>query len=159
MTETFTFFYSNKSPFSQWHKADFKIDGIQYNCAEQYMMHQKALMFNDAEMAAQILKTPNPGKQKALGRKVKDFDPGVWYSHSKDIVYTGNVAKFSQNEHLKKHLLKTAGTTLVEASPYDTIWGIGMAASNPKVHNKENWNGTNWLGEILTRVREEFLIE
>lgn len=157
MNEKFTFFYSNKSPFSQWYRADFVVDGLQYNCAEQFMMHQKALLFNDEETAAEIMTTSGPGKQKALGRKVTPFDPAVWNQNCKAIVFNGNKAKFSQNENLKKHLLETAGTTLVEASPWDRIWGIGLSSKDPRIHNRETWLGTNWLGETLTKVREELL--
>jgi ribA/ribD-fused uncharacterized protein len=157
MNENFTFFYSNKSPFSQWYKADFEVDGLQYNCAEQFMMHQKALLFNDEEMAEAIMSTSNPGKQKAFGRKVKGYDNEVWHEESRNVVYKANEAKFTQNENLNKRLFKTEGTTLVEASPYDLIWGVGMSVTDPRINNPENWLGTNWLGETLTNVREDLL--
>src|SRR4051812_34791049 len=119
----YTFFYSNKSPFSQWYKTTFIIDGIEFNCCEQYMMYAKATLFKDPEHAAKILATSDPGKQKAFGRMVKDFNADKWNVTREQIVYTGNHAKFTQNENLKKHLLSTAGTILVEASPRDRIWG------------------------------------
>ena len=159
MDEQFTFFYSNKSPFSQWHLVDFVIDGLQYNCAEQYMMHQKAVLFGDEEMAAKIMGTKNPGKQKAFGRKVSDYDNDKWHQVSRDVVYKANWAKFTQNENLQKRLLKTAGTTLVEASPYDLIWGVGLRESDDRIHEKKNWLGTNWLGEVLTKLREDLIAQ
>lgn len=159
MQEQFTFFWSNSNPFSQWHRAGFEIEGITYNTAEQYMMWGKAMLFGDEEIAEKILQVTNPSKQKALGRKVKNFDPAVWEANARDIVYRGNLAKFTQNESLKQTLLATAGTTIVEAAPNDKIWGIGLAEEDPRAHNRATWLGTNWLGEVLTRIREEILAE
>ena len=91
--EKFTFFFGKDSPFSQWHPAQFKVDTITYNCAEQYMMHQKAVLFGDDAMATDILKTDDPKEQKGLGRKVSNFDPAKWNEECKTIVKTGNLAK------------------------------------------------------------------
>lgn len=157
--EKFTFFYRSQSPFSQWYPASFVIEGITFNCAEQYMMYVKAILFNDEEMAKKIIEAKDPGKQKALGRAVRNFDPAVWEKERLNIVYKGNYAKFTQNEELKKHLLKTAGTTLVEASPRDTIWGIGLGADNPRSQDRSTWRGKNLLGEVLTRLRGELMKE
>jgi conserved hypothetical protein, ribA/ribD-fused len=141
--EKFTCFWRTKSPFSQWHSAKFIVDGIKYNCAEQYMMHQKAMLFNDAETAQEILNVSEPSKQKALGRKVKNFNSKIWDQHCKQIVYEGNKAKFTQNPILLKALIDTKDTTLVEASPYDTIWGVGLAAEDDRINDRKNWHGTN----------------
>lgn len=157
MQEQFTFFWSNSHPFSQWHRSGFEVDGIAYNTAEQYMMWGKAMLFGDKEIAEKILQVTNPSKQKALGRKVKNFDREIWETHARDIVYQGNLAKFTQNESLKQTLLATVGTTLVEAAPNDRIWGIGLAEDDPRAHNRATWQGTNWLGEVLMRVREVIL--
>lgn len=155
--ETFTFFFRSQSVFSQWYPVKFTVGGFEYNCAEQYMMHQKALLFGDEEMAQKIMEKELPRDQKALGRQVRNFDPEIWKAHAKPIVYKASHAKFTQNEPLLKHLLKTAGTTLVEASPRDTIWGIGLSENNPKAHDRKTWRGTNWLGEVLTQLREDLL--
>ena len=144
-----------RGPFSQWYPSEFKVDGISYNCAEQYMMAEKAKLFGDNKIRKQIMKTNSPREQKALGRKVSNFDAGKWNSVARDIVYKGNLAKFSQNKDLQKELLTTEDKTLVEASPYDKIWGIGLAADDPNATRPENWKGTNWLGEVLMRVRDE----
>jgi hypothetical protein len=96
----------------------------------------------------------NPKEQKALGRQVKNFNVDKWNIIAKDIVYIGCYAKFSQNESLKQMLLETEGD-LVEASPYDKIWGIGLSSDQPEARNRNTWNGTNWLGEVLTKVRED----
>ncbi len=114
MNEQFTFFHKSDHPFSQWYMSDFEIDEISFNCAEQYMMYAKAKLFGDEEMAQKILETTLPGKQKAYGRLVKNFDSKIWDQEARKIVYKGNSAKFTQNQNLQKFLLKTAGTTLVE---------------------------------------------
>lgn len=157
--EQFTLFWNG--PFSQWEPSIFVMDGVEYNCCEQYMMAEKARLFGDEGTLDEILEAEDPGRQKALGRQVSNFDIDIWQEeedngqpHCWNIVWRGNMAKFSQNPHLLKRLLKTKGTTLVEASPYDLIWGIGLKASDSRAHNRENWPGKNWLGEVVTAVRE-----
>ncbi|MFN0202346.1 MAG: NADAR family protein [Bacteroidia bacterium] len=157
MEEKFTFFYHTSSPFSNWHPCEFEVEDIVFNCSEQYMMYGKAIFFEDEEMAERILAAKTPDKQKALGRKVRNFNYNLWREVAKDIVYKGCYAKFTQNEALKQMLLATAGTTLVEASPFDVIWGIGMRDDNPDRFYRSKWKGTNWLGEVLTDLREELL--
>ena len=155
MKGKYTFFWNG--PFSQWTYSPFVIGDISYNCCEQYMMAQKALVFLDEENYKKIMLSDSPKEQKALGRIVKNFDKVKWDSVCKQIVYEGNYAKFTQNEDLLKVLLATKGTELVEASPYDKIWGIGLAESDSRVHDKKKWLGTNWLGEILTTLREDLI--
>lgn len=159
MKEKFTFFWQTGSPFSQWHPAIFTVDGKQFNCSEQYMMYGKAVLFGDDEMATKILEARSPRQQKALGRKVQHFVESVWDEASWEIVMTGNRAKFTQNKTLRQALLETAGTTLVEASPYDCIWGIGLAKGDARAKDRKQWRGENRLGEILTRLREELIAE
>jgi ribA/ribD-fused uncharacterized protein len=159
-TETkggFTFFWRPDSPFSQWHACTFVVDGATFACAEQFMMHGKARLFGDDEIAAQILETLDPRTHKALGRKVRGFDDRAWKAAREDIVYAGNRAKFTQNPALLATLLATAGTELVEASPMDRIWGIGMASSNPAAVDRTKWKGQNLLGRILTRLRDDLV--
>ncbi|KAK2188003.1 hypothetical protein NP493_147g01038 [Ridgeia piscesae] len=157
--EKYVFFWGNSSPFSQWYPCIFTVDGVEYCCAEQYMMHQKALLFGDDESAKKIMATSNPKDQKALGRRVHPFDPNVWKEKCRNIVEKGNLSKFSQNPDLKQTMLATAGSVLVEASPRDTIWGIGLGAGNPKAKTKSTWRGKNWLGYALTNVRERLMTE
>lgn len=154
--EKFTFFWSG--PFSQWHPSKFEIDGVKFSTAEQFMMYKKALLFHDYKTCAKIMETSDPRKQKAYGREVKNFKTEVWEKYAKQFVYEGNYAKFTQNQDLLKELLATEGTTLVEASPYDKIWGIGLAEDNPKCQSRDTWEGKNWLGEVLTNVRDEIKI-
>jgi ribA/ribD-fused uncharacterized protein len=153
----FTFFWDG--PFSQWYPSFFKVDGIEYCCCEQYMMAKKALFFGDNDTHKKIMGTTSPKEQKKLGREVKNFNEGQWNKVAKDIVEEGNYAKFSQNKSLKDILLATKGTSLVEASPYDTIWGIGLREGDPLTLNRETWRGTNWLGEVLDKVRDRLINE
>lgn len=151
----FTFFFTEASPFSQWYRSAFTVDGVTFNCAEQFMMHGKARLFDDPETAQLILAADHPREHKALGRKVKRFDGAVWNREREAIVMAGNRAKFTQDPALLAQLLATRGTTLVEASPYDRIWGIGLAASDPKAQDPATWRGQNLLGKILTQLRDE----
>ena len=153
MSDKFVLFWSG--PFSQWYPSPFTIDGVKYNYAEQYMMAAKALLFKDHSSRKKIMKTNSPREQKALGRKVENFDQGKWNSVAREVVFKGNMAKFSQNADLKKELLSTGTKILVEASPYDKVWGIGLAADDPNALRPKNWRGKNWLGQVLMRVRAE----
>jgi ribA/ribD-fused uncharacterized protein len=121
------------------------------------MMHGKAILFGDAEIAEQILAVADPRAHKALGRKVRGFDEHAWRKAREEIVLEGNRAKFTQNPALLEALLATRGTELVEASPMDRIWGIGMGSSNPNATDRTKWKGQNLLGRILTRLRDELL--
>ncbi|KAJ8305787.1 hypothetical protein KUTeg_016332 [Tegillarca granosa] len=129
----FEFFYGKTSPFSQFYSAEFIVNGVKYNCAEQFMMHSKAVLFKDDAIAKQILKTTTPLQQKRLGRK------------------------FSQNKDLKKALYATYPKILAEASPRDRIWGIGLGRNNPLARNEKTWKGKNLLGYALTRVRDKMM--
>ena len=151
----YTMFFTEASPFSQWFRCSFTEGGNTFNCAEQFMMHGKAVLFGDVEVAEKILTAAHPRDHKALGRKVKSFDDKVWKASRERIVLAGNRAKFTQNPELKELLLATKGTELVEASPYDKIWGIGLAASDPRAQDPSQWRGQNLLGRILTQLREE----
>ena len=138
---------------SQWYPSKFTIDNITYSCAEQYMMSQKALLFNDQENYALIMNTADPKKQKAYGRKVKNFNQYVWIEKREEFVYQANLAKFTDNPNLLKLLLDTENRQLVEASPKDNIWGIGMGTNDPNIGNKSSW-GLNLLGKALVKVRD-----
>lgn len=155
--EEFTFFWHG--PFSQWYPCAFNIEGIEYNCAEQFMMAQKARLFKDEENLNKILASASPKEQKKIGRNVKNFDIDKWNKIAREIVYRGNYAKFTQNDYLKEQLIVTSGTTLVKASPYDKIWGIGLSKEDPRSKNRLEWLGTNWLGETLTKLRNDIIKE
>lgn len=176
LEEKFTFFWETESPFSQWHPAKFIApsylwcmedfypalqkegfaEQLEFTAAEQYMMYAKAVIFMDIEAAKTILKESNPREIKALGRGIKGFNDDIWTGCRYLIVYLANKYKFSQNEPLKQALLATKDTTLVEASPYDKIWGIGLTKDDPKAQKRATWEGLNLLGEVLTALRLEF---
>jgi ribA/ribD-fused uncharacterized protein len=164
-TDAFTFrpFYGHQpradgrlgdACFSQWWPCRFVVDGVTYVTAEQFMMAGKARLFRDAEALERILAEPSPAKQKALGRAVRGFDGAHWERHRFDVVAFGSHAKFSQDEALKAHLLSTQDAILVEASPRDRIWGVGLGRENPLVHEPARWRGRNLLGFALVHARD-----
>ncbi len=150
------FFYGEDSPFSQWYKCSIVIDDISYTCTEQYMMFCKAILFKDDRTAELILKSGyQPSLHKELGRKIEGFDQNIWDANKRAIVFTGNYYKFIHSDNLSKLLLGTSPKILVEASPIDKIWGIGLSIDDERRFYKEKWEGENLLGYILTEVREE----
>lgn len=159
MTE-FTFFWGHdrkrigdKAAFSQWYPSPFYADGTLFHTAEHWMMYQKAILFGDEQIAQKMLQTPFPGPVKDLGRKVKDFDEEVWDREKVGIVRLGNILKFSQSGELEEILLATGTTVLVEASPYDRVWGIGMNEKSRHASDPSRWKGENLLGYVLMDVR------
>ncbi|MCA9071973.1 MAG: NADAR family protein [Planctomycetaceae bacterium] len=142
------------SCFSQWFASPFTIEDIFYLTAEHWMMAGKARLFGDDESIEKILKAHDPKSAKALGRKVKKFDDAVWQENARRLVTEGNIAKFSQNDDLKEFLLGTGDVVLVEASPYDRIWGIGLKAKDERAKHPSTWEGQNLLGFALMDVRE-----
>ncbi|MGN7865656.1 NADAR family protein [Chryseobacterium sp. 22458] len=144
-----------KACFSQWYPSKFEENGIVYKTAEHYMMAGKARLFNDCEIAEEILQSKTPNQAKSLGRKVKNFDAQIWDEHKYEIVKQGNILKFSQNQKIRKFLLSTGKKILVETSPYDKIWGIGMLETDNRAENPLLWNGENLLGFALMEVRDE----
>jgi len=143
-----------KSCFSQWYESSFEEDGNNFRTAEHYMMYHKAKLFGDEEASKRVLEAKNPGEAKAIGRQVKNFDQELWTQKGFEIVVNANLAKFSQNENLQEFLLNTKDRVLVEASPVDKIWGIGLAQDNPKAENPNTWKGLNLLGFALMEVRD-----
>lgn len=142
------------SCFSQWYPSPFTVDGVRYATAEHWMMAGKARLFDDAGALANVLANDDPAAAKAAGRRVRDFDEARWLAHRFDLVVEGNVAKFSQHPALRGFLLSTGDQVLVEASPVDAIWGIGLAAADPRVSDPSQWSGLNLLGFALMVVRE-----
>lgn len=153
VTDKFTFFYGGE--FSQWYNRKMIIDNIEFNCCEQYMMWKKAITFNDMDSASKIIESNNPKEQKELGRFVKNFNANIWDSVKHEIVFTANYNKFTQHADLKKLLLSTQNTILVEASPYDKVWGVGLSECDDNILNPSNWKGQNLLGYILTNIRNK----
>lgn len=158
----FVFFWGHKAKagadvgkhvLSQWQASAFEVDGVRYPSAEHYMMAEKARLFGDDVVLARILASPSPGAAKALGRQVRNFKDELWDAACFDIVARGNAAKFGQNEELRTYLLNTGGKVLVEASPLDRIWGVGLAEDDPGIENPAQWRGANLLGFALMKAR------
>lgn len=144
----------SKSCFSQWYESPFIVNGITYKTTEHWMMANKALLFNDTQSFNQIIECNKPGEAKTLGRQVTGFVEGVWKHHRYQIVILGNIHKFNQNQALGEFLLQTKHRVLVEASPVDTIWGVGLDQNSENIQNVYNWRGLNLLGFALMEVRD-----
>jgi len=142
------------SCFSQWWNSPFTVDSIEYKTAEHWMMAHKALLFNDENIFNKIIAAKSPGEAKELGRNVQNFNEEEWNKKRFEIVIQGNIHKFSQNTNLKEFLINTNERILVEASPVDRIWGIGLTANSEKANNPKLWNGINLLGFALMEVRD-----
>ncbi|GGK66554.1 hypothetical protein GCM10010126_27390 [Planomonospora parontospora] len=139
---------------SQWWPADFTVDGVVYRTAEHFMMAGKARLFGDGETAAEIVAAGHPKQAKDLGRRVRGFDERAWEAARFDLVVRGNLAKFDQHPELAEFLLGTGERVLVEASPLDRVWGIGLAADDERAGLPGSWRGLNLLGFALMEVRQ-----
>ncbi len=140
---------------SQWWMAPFVVDNVRYLTAEHWMMAGKARLFGDDDSLEAVLAASNPGKAKAIGREVEGFDEATWARHCYAVVVAGNLAKFRQRSDLRRFLLGTGEQVLVEASPYDRIWGIGRAATDDDARWPSQWRGRNLLGFALMDVRDQ----
>ncbi len=142
-----------KSCLSQWWPAAFRVEGIEYLTAEHWMMAAKARLFDDQEILEQILAAKSPKKAKELGRKIANYDDERWQVERYQLVVAGNQHKFSQNPELGIWLQQTGKQILVEASPVDAIWGIGLDENHPDAVQPARWPGLNLLGFALMEVR------
>ncbi len=140
---------------SQWWPAAFTVDDLSFPTAEHFMMWSKASLFGDTEIAAEVLVAPHPHRAKALGRKVRGFDQQTWERERFAIVVRASVAKFGQHGDLRAFLVGTGDRVLVEASPTDRVWGIGLAAADERAADPRAWRGPNLLGFALMSAREE----
>ena len=142
------------SPFVSEEELELEDEPHVYENNEQYMMAEKARLFNDSFALEQIMSSNDPSVQKSWGRKVEGFDKDKWEEIARKVVFKANYAKFSQHEDWKKQLLDTGNKVIVEASPYDRIWGIGLGCTDSRALDPEQWRGTNWLGEAIMEVRD-----
>lgn len=140
---------------SQWYDCYFEVDGVQYHTTEQYMMASKAKLFGDNEVYNEIMTANNPYDYKKLGREVCNFESSLWDARKYEIVVEGNKAKFGQNSEIREFLLSTGDAILVEASPFDKIWGIGLDRDTAIKGTVEHWQGENLLGCALMEVRDD----
>ena len=139
--------------FSQWFAAPFVVGVKRYPTAEHFMMAEKARLFGDERTAERILASEHPAQVKKLGREVEGFDELKWQAQRFQIVAAGSFAKFSQNPEFEAHLLATGARVLVEASPTDCVWGIGLAANDAAARDPRHWRGLNLLGFALMHAR------
>jgi ribA/ribD-fused uncharacterized protein len=145
------------SCLSNWFPAPFEVSGQRYPTTEHFMMAEKARLFGDEDAREKGLAARSPGKAKAIGRQVRGFVEDTWRSHRFEIVVQGNLAKFEQNEALGRYLSGTGSRVLVEASPKDRVWGIGLSGDDPGARNPRQWKGLNLLGFALMEVRSRIL--
>lgn len=138
---------------SQWAPTPFSVDGTSFATAEHYMMWRKAVLFGDGDSAERILRATTPRQAKELGRGVRGFDGHRWDACRSEIVVAGNVAKFGEHQDLRAYLLGTGDQVLVEASPVDRVWGIGLRADDPRAEHPARWRGLNLLGFALIAAR------
>ncbi|REE63725.1 hypothetical protein BX257_6380 [Streptomyces sp. 3212.3] len=142
------------SCLSQWWPSPFTVDGVAYATAEHWMMASKARLFGDAGAEREVLQASSPALAKKVGRLVRGFDDVIWARERFGIVVEGSVHKFSAHEELRAFLLATGDRVLVEASPVDRVWGIGIAADDERAADPERWRGPNLLGFALMAARE-----
>ena len=146
-----------KACLSQWYSSPFEYDGFVYKTAEHFMMVEKAKLFDDHEKIQEILKADDPGKVKSIGRSIQYFNQAVWDEHKVGIAVRGNFEKFRQNKKLEEFLVNTKQRVLVEASPVDKIWGVGLESKDPLIENPNDWQGRNLLGFSLMQARQQLM--
>ncbi|KAF1752962.1 hypothetical protein GCK72_019517 [Caenorhabditis remanei] len=164
----FVLFYKSECVFSNFYPVEFTASPIQennsriekvltFNCSEQYFMYHKALLVGDEGIAEKIMNETDPKKMKVWGRRLEMSEQHLqqWSKMSREIMYCACLAKFSKDASCRKTMFRTHGMKLVEASPGDRIWGIGLDKNDKRCEDERTWRGTNWLGEILDRVRDE----
>jgi ribA/ribD-fused uncharacterized protein len=154
--DKYVFFWGGR--FSNWAPAKIVwVDDVwgeqQFNCSEQMYMFFKAKTFKDEVSSGKILMETDPEFQKQLGREVKGFNQNVWDQYKEQMMFIACFEKFNQNDNYKKILLETGDKIIVEASPFDKIWGIGLGIGNPDILDESKWNGQNLLGKVLMDVR------
>ncbi|MEV0600709.1 NADAR family protein [Streptomyces sp. NPDC050315] len=147
------------SCFSQWWPAPFEVDGVRYATAEHWMMAGKARLFGDRQALQRVLRAGHPKQAKDAGRAVLGFDEETWQRHRYALVVRGSLHKFGQDAALRDYLLGTGQRVLVEASPLDRIWGIGLAADDERAADPARWRGLNLLGFALMEARQRLAAE
>lgn len=152
-TETHLFFYRHL--LGQWHIHPFTVEGITYNCPEQYMMYQKAVLFKDEDAAEKILHEEKPHNHQKIGRIVKNYSQNIWDNVKFDVIVAGNMARFREDELGRNFLFESDPLILVEASPTDLVYGVGLGENDPLILDENNWRGQNLLGKALMKVRTE----
>ena len=154
VTDTHVYFWGDPS-LSNWGPSEFDYADQHFYNSEQAYMWEKAIHFDDFEIADEILKTSNPKNAKDLGRKVKGYNDKEWASVRYNYMVDVCLAKFEQNQDQRETLLSTGDRVLVEGSPYDKIWGVGLHWTDEEILDDKNWKGLNLLGKALMEVRDK----
>jgi hypothetical protein len=149
-------FFGKASPLSNFHPAMFNVNGVNYNCTEQYYQAHKAILANDQTTHDRIMETDEPSEQKRLGSSIK-INQELWDKRSPEIMHCGLLAKFNQNRGMADYLLGTTNRVVYEASPRDKTWGIGLSLSHPKVLDETVHTGQNLMGKLLMSLREQLI--
>ncbi|MES2485185.1 MAG: NADAR family protein, partial [Bacteroidota bacterium] len=145
---------AGKFCFSQWFETPFTVNNRVYKTSEHWMMAHKALLFGDKDNFEKIITCDTPKEAKEFGRQVLGYDEQIWNENKFDIVKLGNIHKFNQHPDFAQYLLKTGDKILVEASPIDTVWGIGLSIDSNYIDNIYAWRGENLLGFVLMETRD-----
>ena len=153
--DDYTFYFGKDCPLSNFYPSPFDIDGLHFNCSEQYLQFTKAKLFSDEVVAGKILAANDPREQKSLGREVAGFNWDTWSKSAPDLIKRGLLQKFIQNENIKEYLLQTKETEIVECSVRDRFWGIGLSVSTNEKMEKEKWRGKNMMGKLLCQIRSD----
>jgi ribA/ribD-fused uncharacterized protein len=159
MVKTDTHFFFYRHILGQWHIHPFTVDGITFNCPEQFMMYSKAILFKDEETAEKILHEEKPFNHQQLGRKVKNYSQYIWDHAKFNVIVAGNMARFREDEKGRQVLFDSDPLILVEASPTDLVYGVGLSETDPLILDEANWRGQNLLGKALMKVRTELMKE
>lgn len=154
-----TAFFSSMSPLSNFYPVQIKDpDGTVYASSEQMYQHKKSMFHNDDATATKVMKARTPLDAYLAGKEVKGQHESDWFKGrelSKEQMYRCCIAKFSSDPALRDFLLSTGDTILAEGNPKDDLWGVKLSVHDSAIFDRSNWNGKNWLGDVLTRVREE----
>jgi ribA/ribD-fused uncharacterized protein len=160
-SKDFVFFFRPDEPngwLSNWSNHPISdTTGTTYPTVEHLIMARKASLMDDSASLEKILKTKSARTAKSLGRKVSNWDEMKWQSRREAIALEGLQLKVVQHEEVADLLKTTTPKTLVEASPYDKIWGIGLASTHVNATQPEKWKGSNLLGKLWMKVRDEAL--
>lgn len=147
----------DRSCLSQWWPSEFRANDKVYSSAEQYMMAEKARLFKDADAEQSIMSSTDPRMMKKIGRDIRNFNQNIWDMYKYSIVFAGNMFKYKSNCELSHFLVSTSPCILVEASPVDRVWGVGLSMHDYRIDNPVAWKGTNLLGFALMHVRDELM--
>jgi ribA/ribD-fused uncharacterized protein len=143
--------------FSNFHMVDIKEGDKVFKSSEHYYMYYKAIQFGDLQIAEKILDAKFPYKAKKLGAQVSNYDDRIWKKHREQVMENGLTLKFTQHQDLRNRLVATSPKILVEASPYDKVWGVGLSEDDPRINDPIKWKGKNLLGKVLMRVRDKIM--